>query len=266
MEDQVSALPEYERVVFKASPLELCLAQVMYPSVPGFPDEDAAIRLRTAFKADYPFFRDEHSMNLVVTPQGVHQSQGKAAWRFNDLTKRWSVVVAEDNVTVEIRRYTSFDELVARTVSAVGTVGQVLDVSHQTRVGLRYINEIRHPQGETYDTWRKLLAPDLLGLSRNDLLGGQVEQTIGESRVRRSDGSLLVRHGFLRGTTVAPSDGDPPKQTPFYLLDTDYFNEEAIEYGSDLQGRLIAYHSVIYRIFRWAIGNGDLYTALGAVQ
>lgn len=266
MADGVDTLPEYKRVVFKESPLERSLVQVRYPPVPGFPDDSAAIQLRGALKYVYPFFRDEHTMNLVVTNQGVHQSEGKLVWRFNDLAKRWSVVVAEDNVTLEVRRYSSFDELVERTLSAVETVGQVLDVSHQTRVGLRYINEIRHPEGETYDTWMKLLAPDLLGLSRNDLLGGKVEQTIAESRVRRSDGSLLVRHGFLRGTTVAPSEGEPPKQTPFYLLDIDYFNEEVAEFGSELQVTLVAYHSVIYRIFRWAIGSDELYTYLGAVQ
>lgn len=265
MADQVDTLPMYERIVFKESPLELCLLQVKYPSVSGFPDEGAVTQLRRAFKAGYPHFRNEHTTNLVITPQGVQHSQGTAIWRFDDLARRWSVVIAEDNVTVETRRYGGFDELVERTLSAVEIVGRVLEVTYQTRVGLRYINEIRHPQGEAYDTWRRLLAPDLLGPSRDDLLGGEVEQTIAEARVRRPDGSLLVRHGFLRGSTIAPSDGSPPQQSSFYLLDTDYFNEEASEYGSDLVERLTAYHSVMYRIFRWAIGDGDLYSFFGPI-
>jgi len=266
MAERTATLPEYKHVVFKKSPLELCVAQVRYPPVPGFPEDDLALRLRKAMKKDFPFSALEHTMNLVVTPQGVHQSQGNATWRLTDLSKRWSVVVGEDNVTVETRKYSSFEELVTRTVSAIEMVGQALEISHQTRVGLRYVNEIRHDEGETYKTWTKLLAPDLLGVSRANLLGGEVEQTIAEARARRSDGSLLIRHGFLKGTTIAAPNQAPPKQSSFYLLDLDYFNEETEEYGAGLKERLIAYHSVIYRIFRWAIGEGDLYRSLGATE
>jgi hypothetical protein len=76
--------------------------------------------------------------------------------------------------------------------------------------------------------------------------------------MRRSDGTLLMRHGYLNGTTVTPVVGSKPKQGPFYLLDLDYFDETPADFNPRPLDRIILYNNFLYRLFRWCIGEGAL--------
>ncbi len=180
------------------------------------------------------------AMKIVVSPQGViDQAPGANMLRFTSIDSRWSVVLSSEFISLETREYSNITEFSTRFASILGHVNTHFNPRHQLRFGLRYINEFRHPNGDSY------------------------EQTIGEVRTKRSDGSLLVRHGFLQGTTIAPTQNHPPKTGHFYLLDLDYFDETPVTF--DVQHpieQMQRYNDILYRIFRWSIGEGELYQYL----
>jgi len=264
MESIDELLPMYDQVIFNNSCLELCLAQLKYPPIQRFQDDTYMFGIREALATDYPLVTTEQAMSIVVSPQGViSQAPGANMLRFTSIDSRWSVVLSREFISLETREYSNVTEFSTRFANILGHVDTHFNPRHQLRFGLRYINEFRHPNGDSYKAWTQLLNPDLPGLGARGVLGGRVEQTIGEVRTKRSDGSLLVRHGFLQGTTIAPTQNHPPKTGHFYLLDLDYFDETPVTF--DVQHpieQMQRYNDILYRIFRWSIGEGELYQYL----
>jgi uncharacterized protein (TIGR04255 family) len=254
-------LPEYDQVIFHNSCLELCLAQLKYPPIQRFQDDSYMVGIKEALAADYPLVTIEQAMSIIVNPQGViGQAPGANLLRFTSIDSRWSVVLSSESISLETREYSSVSEFATRFASILGHVATHFSPRYQLRFGLRYINEFRHPDGDSYKAWTQLLNPDLLGLGARGVLGGSVEQTLGEVRTRRSDGSLLVRHGFLNGTTVVPMQNHPPKTGHFYLLDLDYFDETPVPFDVRQPiARMRRYNDILYRVFRWSIGEDRLY-------
>ena len=256
-------LPYYERVLFKHSALELCLVQLKYPPIPRFSEEKFLTGIKEALAEEYPLISVEQGMNIVIGLQGVGQSPGSNMLRFNSIDSLWSVVLTNETVALETREYTSISEFSRRFTDILQIVATHFRPRHQLRIGLRYINEFRHPTGDDYNVWSKWLNPELLAVRINTMLGGSIEQTIGEIRTRRDDGTVLLRHGFLRGTTVMPTLAHPAKVGAFYLLDLDYYDETAAKFSvSTPAERVIRYNDFLYRVFRWSIGEGELYQYL----
>lgn len=256
-------LPTYEEVIFNNAALELCLIQVKYPPMQRFADDRYMLDIREALASEYPLVSTEQGMNIVITPQGVSQTPGANMLRFTSIDSHWSVVLTSDFVTLETRHYTSFTELSTRFANVLRSIATHFNPRHLLRFGLRYINEFRHPRGDSYEAWTQLLNPDLLGLGAHGVLGGKVEQSIGEVLTRRDDGHLLVRHGFLKGSTILSSPIYPAKTGPFYLLDLDYYDETPVKFDVESPiDRMIRYHEIIHSVFRWSIGDGEFYQYL----
>ena len=257
-------LPIYDQVIFNNSCLELCLAQLKYPPVQRFQDDTYMMGIREALATEYPLVTNEQAMSIIVSPQGaIGQASGVNMLRFTSIDSRWSVVLSSEFISLETREYSHVTEFATRFASILSHVDAHFNPRYQLRFGLRYINEFRHPNGDNYKAWTRLLNPDLPGLGARGVLGGNVEQTIGEVRTKRTDGSLLVRHGFLQGTTIMPAQNHPPKAGQFYLLDLDYFDDTPVTF--DVQHpieQMRRFNDILYRVFRWSIGGGELYQYL----
>src|SRR5579863_5309397 len=193
MENDRGLLPEYDQVIFNNSFLELCLVQVKYPSIQLFSDESYMVGIKEAITEEYPLVNTEQGMNIVITPQGVNQAPGASLLRFTSIDSHWSVVLSNEFVSLETREYTNFEEFSTRFARILHHVAIHFRPRYQLRVGLRYINEFRHTNGDSYDTWRRLLNPKLLGLMVGNVIEGNVEQTIGEILTHRDDGRVLIR-------------------------------------------------------------------------
>lgn len=262
MSDGQEALPAYDRVIFSRPALELCLVQVKYPALPRFGDDAFLAPIKEALSEEYPLTENEKAMNIVVTPQGISQAPGGSLLRFTSIDRRWSVLLSNDAVSLETRQYSEIGELSDRFTAVLKHVATHLKPRHQLRFGLRYVNEFRHTRGRSFEGWQQLMNADLLGFAARGLITGDVEQTVNEIRLRRRDGILLIRHGFLSGTTVAPIERQEPKSGPFYLLDLDYFDDSPKIFEPDLKERMQEYNDMLYRIFRWSIGEQEIYRYL----
>lgn len=260
MNKDETSLPKYDQVIFANSGLELCLVQLKIPPIQRFDEESYMADIKEALIEEYPLVNTEQGMNIIITPQGVNQTFGATLLRFTSIDSHWSVVLAQEFVSLETREYTHISEFSTRFANILHQLATHLHLRHQLRIGLRYVNEFRHPKGDSYEAWCSLLNPELLNPRANKILGGTVEQTIGEVLTQHDDGNLLVRHGFLKGTTVTPTAAHPAKTGPFYLLDLDYYNETPVKFDVEVPiEQIIRYNDFLYRVFRWSIGDGELY-------
>jgi uncharacterized protein (TIGR04255 family) len=257
-------LPTYEHEHFDNQQLAVALVQVRFPTVARFADDRYMAGAKEALTEEYPLLTPTTTMNMVITPQGISQTPGGTALRFISLDRYWIVELSDSAVSLETRSYDGeIPDFSARFSAVLQSVVDHLRIRYQLRFGLRYVNEFRHPHGTTYGWWRERLNPDLLGMGARGVLGGAVEQTLGEVRTKRRDGMLLVRHGFLHGTTVVPTEPQLAKTGPFYLLDLDYYDETTKKLEiAGVANQMKEYSDVQYRLFRWAIGDGELYRYL----
>jgi len=256
-------LPQYHRELLAAAALELCLVQVRFPPASRFTEEKSLSALKEDLADEYPIASVEQAMNVMLTPQGiVPAAAGAPLLRFSTVDSAWSVVLTNEIVSIETRHYIDIDEMSGRFARIIERIVQYLAPRVQLRFGLRFVNEFRVPHVDTYEQWLDLLRPEVLGIGAVNPFDGAVEQTINELRTRRTDGTLLVRHGFLNGTTIAPVGQRPSKSGPFYLLDLDYYDEAPASFDLDVTARMHAYNDIIYRGFRWFVGDGTLYRLL----
>ncbi len=247
-------LSEVDRVLFGRAPLVLTLAQVRYPALIRFGEQSSLAALQDALSKDYPDANPEQQISLTINVGGMQQSQGgPTIWRFSTHDGTWSVVVGQDAVTIEAREYEEIGHFCDRVRRVLTAIEEHLRPTHQRRLGLRYVNEFRHEDGETMEVWGGLLNQDLLGLSGR--LGDSVDHSFHEIRARMEDGVLLIHHGLLRGSaTNAPgaSSGDEP----YYLLDLDYFDDHLADWNVDRAVQQIRdRNDTMYRLFRWSMSD-----------
>lgn len=264
----ISTLPQHEPVDLKYSPIALAVVQLRFPAVLSIQtDEKYIARYQDKIRRRYPYFFPGQQVELLFGPQGVAQQPAAARnWQFKDAEQNWTITVTANSISLETRNYTSISEFANRMEEVVLAAKESFEIMVQERVGLRYVNEIRHPEVKKPSDWRQFMNPSLLGPLSDDAVSSNVESTIQELRLSISGGSLVVRHGAAQGTTVAPEPGTSAPSGEFYLLDLDAYDEKGRELDVDaLIGLVKGYNRTIYSLFRWGM-NDQLFEYLRGAQ
>jgi uncharacterized protein (TIGR04255 family) len=257
------ALPEYEHVVFRRAPLTKVIGQVRFPVLPRFADGNFVSPFHEAVRIDYPSTTREQQMSLRMSMgEGMQTGIPETQWRFNTRDKLWSVVLADGAITIETTTgYTDSSEFVNRFRDVVTLGMRTLNISEQVRLGVRFINHIRHPGGKALADWAGLLRQEFVGFAASDLLEGSIEHMIQELHVNRPDGTFVVRHGLLSGVN-GQMPGVASESDRFYLIDLDYFDgtERPLDIHATAK-QMEDYIAFMYRFFRWTLGP-ELYDYL----
>jgi uncharacterized protein (TIGR04255 family) len=169
----------------------------------------------------------EQSLEVGFGPAGV-QTPNVRVENLTRITVRdrtQVVTLRPESLSIEATRYDgyqAFRDLLEQVFSAVE---RVLEPDGLTRLGLRYIDEIRVPDLVAVDEWADwvdptLLAPVAEGLSRLGWSNAAQYETGTERR-------LVLRYGPAGGAVVEP--GGPlkrpfaPKPGPVFVMDFDSF-------------------------------------------
>jgi uncharacterized protein (TIGR04255 family) len=234
-----------KRRKYSASQLKLVLCQIRFPVLHRFEDPAFLAHIHDALRDRYPRPRQEQQLAVVVGPAGPAQTSGGTLWRYQDLAEEWSVVLQRDSAGLETTRYDQFEPFLERFMELLAVLIEVgVDVTE--RIGLRYVNELRHPEAYEPGDWRRLIEETLLGIVGGDQLEGTIDHAIQEIRLARDDGTFVLRHGYV-GEKAAQGN-------PYYLLDLDYFEERAQSMqSSGIAGILAAYHEEISRVWEMSL-------------
>jgi uncharacterized protein (TIGR04255 family) len=259
-------LPEYEWVQFRKTPLRLVIGQVRFTIMPRFEQKAFIAGFQEAVRAQYPRVSREASVTYQLSPTGINPSPGETLWRLSSRDNRWAIVVGESAITLESRAYSSMSDFLGRFSQILKVANETLEVTDRLRLGLRYINEIRHPHAKQFAQWRALFNPEFVGFEASSLLDGQIDHTLQEIQVNRPDGVLAIRHGLLNGAVVAPLTQEQPVSGQFYLIDLDYYDmtECDLDISATIK-QMQNYNDVMYRFFRWTLSEA-LYNYLEPIH
>jgi uncharacterized protein (TIGR04255 family) len=230
--------------------LGLVVGQVRFPRLPRFAENGYTLPFEDVMRTNFPKASREPSVSLVVKDNEVTTETGEMLLRFTDLDNRYTVVLAPDFIALECRFYDSFEKFSTHFMIVVELAGEIFDIKHRLRLGLRYINEMRWSRARTYMDWQRFLNSDYMGWNPLEKLGGTILHTIAEFAAKREDGVFRLRRGFLSGSTI-PQPGRSRHAEPneFYLIDLDYSDDTPAALMDDLPDRLRRYHDFIEEIF-----------------
>src|SRR5262249_47297648 len=145
-------------------PLRAMLGQVRFPTVLRIADLGALAPFQEAIRDDFPTYREEQQVSLVVLPQGPQAPQVQPAHRFVTQDQAWSILLTPDAVTLEAdvtAGYTSYEEFVRRFRLVWAALLAAFAPSRVDRQGLRYVD---HLEGDhTATEWAAYINGDLLG-------------------------------------------------------------------------------------------------------
>jgi uncharacterized protein (TIGR04255 family) len=252
-------IPSVERIVFEQTPLMLAICQVRFRPILSISEPAGVAPLQRALLERYPILNPfgELEFKLQGLPSQTQIEPGTPAhrWKFTDPDDTWTVVLALDFITIETRRYETFEDFLVRLRELLTAFGESFPRTIGTRIGLRYINEIRAAD----ERWGEVVRPGLLGPVGEPELSEQIDQAIQQIVLKVDDDQgINFRHGILEGTAVQPRPGDEPPASKFYLLDYDAYREYprpgSLLLDPDVVCRQVEiHHDAIERLFRWSL-------------
>jgi len=255
----IETLPPAEPERLRNAQLALVAAEVHFPAILSIQTDQVLLaRFQDQIRDRYPYLFLGQQFGFSIGPQGVEQPQQASGrlYQFADTERQWMVTLTANSIALQSRDYTDYEGFSERLLRILASARDVYKISNRQRLGLRYVNEIRHPKARSPEDWNSLINPELLGLLANKGLSPLIASSFQEASIRLNNGALTLRHGhFAQGTTVPPPPGEPPADGgPFYLLDLDAYDEE----GTDLDDHTIdqllkSYNQTMFQLLCWSV-------------
>lgn len=244
-----------EEVPLPRSPLVRALGQVRFPNLAALstPSADATVGLVVdRLKDDYPIFGEQREAQIVMTPEGVTQTQGAKLWQMRSRDEAWQVTLGGTFVALDTKAYTSRGDFARRLEGILRAISEVLDPPYAERLGVRYTNRIEKP--ELVLRIQELVKPEVLGGLAVPRPGDvALAHTLTESLYTIGSRMLHVRWGLLPpNAQIDPTL--PPASSKNWVFDLDSFAEERLDFdASALASTAESLASAAYRYFRWAV-------------
>ena len=217
-----------ERERYPNAPVVLVTAELRHPDAPLLgPGEQSEMKRLLA--SNFPLPQPLQNTKIMATPGAQPTLQQEMVPRFSTRDQTTAVTFGPQAVSVETTTYRSFEHFLELVRLSVDARQKIAPVDGLTRLGLRYVDEVRVPDVcNGVVGWREWVNEDLLGAAQvGSLLGSAAEQSQGVTVFNRGDGrQIAVQYGSREGFAVFP--GGPlqrstPPPGPFFLLDIDSF-------------------------------------------
>jgi uncharacterized protein (TIGR04255 family) len=232
--------------LLKRAPLVLTVCQLRFPLVLGFSDE--LVRpLQVALAAEFPDVEVQDLQQVEFGAEGITVTgQHQRLYRFRTHEKDWVVSIGPSALTLETTTYRGFADFIERWARVAQAAVEALDLRHQERLGLRYVNELAAPPSATRDDLLALVTPELVGPVGVHARTQRLLKAWQELRFEQDDGACTMQHGY-----AARAEDDWA-----YVLDFDYYDEtgQAIEMESQTRA-LAQFNHRTFELFQWAVAK-----------
>ncbi len=236
------------------APLQLVAFQARF-SAPSKPfDIGAGLELQKLLGGEAAWRLEPISTGFKISMPGLQipelQSGG---WRLVDERGAVSIALQADSIGVETNTYLGWPTFFPILTRLVRGFAELLAPQAETRLGLRYINRITHPDVSKAEDWRRWIHRDLVAVLDHPI-GVYVAAAQQQLDVHGNFGiRASINHGFFR-------DLNAGRQT--YLLDIDTFREGVRSFDpNNIMATLVTLHHFVLQLFQSSI-TPELYTYL----
>jgi uncharacterized protein (TIGR04255 family) len=226
------------------APLKLAILQVRYRPLLAAEQTDNVAAFGQALGEEYEFTNRQvaQTLRVYVGDTGMEPPPplpSDTIWRFTHKEHEWVVALSATSLALEASSYWDFDHFSQVYQAVLDAFSTVFTPTAQTRLGMRYINEIEDSRLSDLSSLEHFVNRDLLR-PVGSVLGYDLISSLADLRFRESDGTLAIRHGLVRPET--------------YLLDFDFYREDERPFSTqDVIDTTRGYHSVIESLFVWCL-------------
>jgi uncharacterized protein (TIGR04255 family) len=247
------------------APLVSVIAQVRFPTLLTVPVADRIIGFHEAMRGRYPYLDRQDVPTVVVMSGGSVKPVGEPVvhWRFADdpASYKWRVTLSTEFIALETRAYESRRNFLGRLETIVQTLEDTLAPTHMTRLGIRYVDQIK---GKPLARIETLFKKEVLGVACS--IGSGATQLLTQLSVAATPGELVARWGKLPPNMTIDPNAVPPIDEQSWLLDLDVSQSTAMPFETKaiVETAGIAAERV-YAVFRWMVTDEFLRTYGGRV-
>jgi uncharacterized protein (TIGR04255 family) len=218
-------------------------------------DDSLVSGFSSGLKENYPIIRPKPitQVSVKVSPSGSGMEQGiiGKVWEHYNKEQNKILILSPDFLLLEYQSgvYSHFADFKNDMVVIYEKFQSVFDITSFGRIGLRYINEIRIPEGNPLN-WDRLIKDSLLkstlaGLSPEMKLTRSMHQFMANYG---DDISLLFQYGIFN-----PEHPNPVSRREF-ILDIDCYVSAPIEKGEVIE-KLVELNEVAEKTFENSIDD-----------
>jgi len=257
----VCTVADHPHPILTNAPLQTVVCELRFPA-PFLVTEDLRA-IRSALK-DYPLSDTQQGIGIELNPEsGVRQQPMIQRHLFSTLDESHQVSIGPGSLALEARSgYEGFKRFLERWLQIVGVVQSAIELTIQTRLGLRYVNQLLVEDASAgLAALSNRVNAALLSPFGSDGFPYHVTTSFEEMRLRDESLNGTLRHGLqLAAPVQAP--GAPPTEGSvtrgFYALDIDFYDDQRKTFAIDDQKeQLKAFNHSIWNIFRWAVTDEE---------
>jgi uncharacterized protein (TIGR04255 family) len=254
--------PDYPRVIYEKTPLEVVICQVKFlPVLKIETDQKLMAVFQDAIRRDYPVFQQ---MSALSTLEGVPPEVSK--WlgamvpagfygnvlSFSSEEGSWEVTLARDSLALTCKKYSRWEEFRGRLERSIGCLVREYDPPYLIRVGLRYRDVVRKSRlGLNGARWSDLLNSEVAA-EFHSTVAASIEHAYKQLvlKLPREGAHVVINHGLvdINGESC-------------YFFDSDFATTQRTEIN-DAIGILDYFNRQSGRLFRWCIAD-RLHDAMG---
>lgn len=222
-------LPDVDRTRFEKNFIKTAVCELRFPALLEF-ETKPPVQLQKELRKDFPNYQRQETTQPSTQEKEIrHILKSKKG--------DWVVSFRPSSIAIETTKYTHFEDFFGQLESLVRKSTPLLDTDFFTRVGLRYINEIRIEDG-ILEGW---IREELISPTKD--VYGPLDRFVQEVRGATASGKYTFRHGIA---------GADENKRDLYAIDFDFW-EENVELDRVLP-IVSEFNKESFRFFLWAIG------------
>jgi uncharacterized protein (TIGR04255 family) len=218
-------MTEREEEIYPNPPVEVVAFELRIPHSLGLADRSGQAAVWRNLRERLPITQPG-GLQVAIGPPMM---QAQQPLRMLDRGRTESVVVGPEAIVVENTSYRCYEDFCALLREVLTAVAQQ-EIAGFTRIGLRYINEIRVNDLEGPSDWDGFVNPALLAGSALGTQALGVERVSGEIEYSTTDQhSVVMRYGSFQGRVVnleGPLRTRTNETSPAFLIDLDSYWED----------------------------------------
>ena len=213
-------------------------------------------------KNDFQILEEQKGIEFKQEFKGTEQIDAKTTeiqkWMFFNKTKTRIISFEFDNIIVEFKEYTHFEDFLKIIDMVTKSLFELFPSIVSTRLGVRYINRIIREEKHPFE-WDNLLNKSLLD-SMNFISDKEdMSRYITLIELNKEDYRLRFQYGIAN--SLYPS----PIIRKEFVLDYDCFTFESLEKTEEILGKVKEFNEVISNMFEKSIEDG-LRKIMGAAE
>jgi uncharacterized protein (TIGR04255 family) len=188
----------------RLAPVFYTLAQVQFNPIARMSDYVGSIQERLR-RSGFPDFRPENQLEILVRrveglPPDIQQQQ-QMRWSFTNTQQTEGYLLFSSNLVFHTSDYITFEDFLAKTISGLELIHEIVELAYIERIGLRYLDAIVPSEP---DLLPQYLNSSLLGFS--EAVTGNLKHSFTETVTEITNGALVTRAVISQGNLALPPD------------------------------------------------------------